>query len=478
MSAQLPDIKTNFAEWYNEVIYQTELIDMSPTRGCFVFRPYGFAIWENIQKELDKKIKGLGAQNAYFPLLIPDSFLRKEQKHIEGFSPELAVVTHGGGKELEEKLVVRPTSETIIYHMFARWITSWRDLPLKVNQWANVVRWEMRTRPFVRSLEFLWQEGHTAHATHQEALDMTLAALNVYKDIYENLLAVPVIPGQKTPHERFAGAERTYTIESLMQDGKALQMCTSHLLDHSFPASFDIAFQATDGTQQVPYCTSWGFTTRSIGGLIMMHGDQTGLVMPPRIAPIQAVIVPIFKTDEERALVCEEADKIQKELQTHGFSVTVDNDASRTPGAKFYHWEMRGVPVRIELGPRDLQNDQVVFVNRIEQDKAKKKTFIKKELVATMLKTLLDAIHDTMFQAASARMKANWFQADNLADFGKTMADTGGLFQTGWCGDEACELKAKEYQGSIRCVYPEKKHATCFVCGKPSPSDVLVAKAY
>jgi len=475
---KLPDIGTNFAEWYQEVLTQAEVIDASPTRGCFVLRPYGYAMWENIQRELDKKIKELGVPNAYFPILIPESFLKREEKHIEGFSPELAVVTIGGGKVLEEPLVVRPTSETIIYSMFAKWITSWRNLPFGINQWSNVIRWEMRTRPFIRSLEFLWQEGHTAHRTHEEAIKMATDALNIYKDVYENFLAVPTILGIKTDSERFAGAERTYTIEGLMPDGKALQMCTSHILAQSFPASFDVHYQDADGSMKVPYCTSWGFTTRSVGALIMSHGDANGLVMPPRVAPTQAVIVPIYKTDEERAVVVEKAQQIKNALTKDGIRVVVDTQEGMTPGAKFFHWELKGVPVRIEIGPKDIANDSVVLVNRIETDKAKKKTFVSSSNVHQALTGLFDTIQQNLLTSARTRMHNLWYQGDKLADFGPKIDAENGLYQTGWCGSTECEAKAKEYKGTVRCILPEQRHKTCFSCSAASKHEILVAKAY
>lgn len=475
---KLPDITANFAEWYQEVIVQAEVIDISPTKGCFVIRPYGYAMWEGVQQEVDKKIKALGVQNAYFPLLIPESFLQKEKKHIEGFSPELAVVTIGGGKELEEPLVVRPTSETMIYHMFARWITSYRDLPLRINQWCNVVRWEMRTRPFIRSLEFLWQEGHTAHRTHEEAVEMATAALQVYREVYENYLAIPVIPGVKSESERFAGADRTYTLEGVMPDGKALQTCTSHVLAQSFPESFDVRFQDADGSTKVPYCTSWGFTTRSIGALIMTHGDQNGLIMPPRVAPIQAVIVPIFKTDAERDAIMAKVTQIKLDLEKFGVRFVVDDNPATTPGSKFFHWEMKGVPVRIEIGPKDLAQEQAVLVNRIETDKAKKKTFTSLGTLSTALGQLFDKIQSDLLQRARQRVNTQWYQADKLVDFGPKIDRDNGLYQAGWCGSAACEAKVKEYKATIRCLLEEKKHPLCFNCTQASMQDVLVAKAY
>ena len=476
--SKLPNITTHFAEWYQEAIAQADLVDQSPTKGCFILRPYGYAIWENIRTVLDKKIKETGTQNAYFPLLIPESFLTKEKKHIEGFAPEVAVVTHAGGKQLEEPYIIRPTSETIVYDAFSRWIKSWRDLPLKINQWANVVRWEMRTRPFLRTTEFLWQEGHTAHATYEEAREMALQMLYNYRDLAQDYLAIPVTVGEKTESERFPGADITYTFEGLMQDGKALQMGTSHLLAQSFPASFGVSFQDKDGIVRSPHCTSWGATTRLIGALIMMHGDQDGIIMPPRIAPIQIVIVPIFKTAEERTLVLERAHALKKALAAEGLQVLVDEDEQKTPGAKFFHWESRGVPVRIELGPRDVTADQVVLVNRIESDKIKKKTVVTTAHVVQASKQLLDAIHEGLFARAVARRKALWHQVDTLPEFGPQLDANNGMYQAGWCKDAGCEEQLKQYRGTIRCLIPDTLHATCFACGKPSEADVLIAKCY
>lgn len=475
---KLSDINQNFADWYQDVIFEAELVDSSPTKGCYVLRPYGFAIWENIQKILDKKIKETGTQNTYFPLLIPESFITKEKKHVEGFSPELAVVTHAGGQKLEEPYVVRPTSETIIYHMFARWIKSWRDLPLKVNQWANVVRWEMRHRAFLRSVEFLWQEGHTAHATHEEAVEMSQQALAIYKELFEHYYAIPVVAGIKSESEKFAGAERTYTLEGLMPDGKALQLCTSHVLAHSFPESFDVKFQDKDGAMQVPYCSSWGFSTRTIGALVMTHGDQNGLIVPPRLAPIQAVIVPIYKTEEEKNTIFAKAESIKKELCSLGYAVTFDNDEHTSPGAKFYAWELKGVPVRIEIGPKDLDKQQVVLVNRAEQDKTKKKSFVPLASLSQSLEALLNDIHAQLYTKASENLRAQWYQAEKLADFSHKLETQNGFYQVGWCGCSECEAALKEHKGTIRCLLDQKLHTSCFYCNALSKTDVLVAKAY
>ncbi|MFH1644087.1 MAG: proline--tRNA ligase [bacterium] len=471
---KLADINKDFAQWYQDVIYEAELVDSSPVKGSMVIRPYGYSIWENMQKIVDQKIKQTGTQNAYFPLFIPESFLKKEAEHIEGFSPELAVVTYAGGKNLEEPLVVRPTSETIIYSMFAKWITSWRDLPLKINQWANVVRWELRPRAFIRTTEFLWQEGHTAHATKEEATKMALEALELYKDFMQNYLAIPVIAAEKSAGERFAGAAHTYSTESLMQDGKALQMGTTHVLLHSFPESFDIKFQDKDGELKVPYCSSWGVTTRMIGGLIMTHGDQNGLIIPPKIAPIQVVIIPIYKTETDKNLIFSKVEELENQLKAKNIKVIIDNDEQITPGAKFYKWEIRGIPLRIELGPKDLQNNHVILVDRLEKNK-QKVSF--DQLTETVLKNL-DSLQAKLFERAQKRLKEKWYQGNKLKEFGPKLEKEAGLYQTGWCGSSECEKMFKDYKATIRCVLEENKHSECAVCGKKSGKDILVAKAY
>ena len=474
---KLTDLNQNFPEWYQDVIAEAELADQSPTRGCMVIRPYGYALWEKIQSSMDKKIKSTGTQNAYFPLLIPESFLKKEADHVAGFSPELAVVTHGGGKELEEPLVVRPTSETIVYYMFERWIKSWRDLPLKINQWANVVRWEMRTRPFLRTAEFLWQEGHTAHYSHEEAVEMSLTMLEHYRDFAENYLAIPVVTGLKTDSEKFPGAERTYTFEALMQDGKALQMGTSHVLNLSFPESFGVKFQDKDGVMRSPYCTSWGSTTRLIGAMIMVHGDQNGLIMPPRLAPIQAVIIPIYKTDEERVAVLDKVAELERALQIADVRIKIDNDTEKTPGAKFYHWEVRGVPVRIEIGPKDLANNHAVVVNRAESDKTKKKTIVSLDILTSTVTEMLTIIQNQMFERAKKYRDDKWYQADTLEHIAAALDVQPGFYQTGWCGSAECEAKLKEIKATTRCRVAST-HTHCFACKQASSEDVLIAKAY
>jgi len=477
---KLTDIKKDFPGWYQDVIFQAELVDTSPTRGSMVIRPYGYAIWENIQKVLDKEIKALGVKNAYFPLLIPDSFLKKEAEHVEGFAPEVAVVTHAGGKKLEEPLVIRPTSETIIYYMFARWIHSWRDLPLKINQWANVVRWEMRPRAFLRTTEFLWQEGHTAHASHEEAEKMALDARAMYKDFIENYLAVPVISGVKSASERFAGADQTYCIEAIMPDGKALQMGTTHVLAQSFPESFEISFQDKDGSQKTPHCSSWGVSTRMIGGLLMSHGDENGIVLPPNIAPTQVVIVPIYKNDTEKDSVLKIVKNLEQDLIKSNVRVVVDDDETKTPGAKFFHWELRGVPVRIEIGPKDVEKQTIVIVDRTEKDKSQKKKFVSINGTGNganrSVLEVLDKIQKQLFNNAKARLEKTIQQGGSLQDIAKK--EVNGVYQTGWCGSPECEAKLKDHKSTIRCIIKENKHKKCFACEKSSPSDVIIAKSY
>ncbi len=402
MSKQkLPDITKDFAEWYNEVVYQAELADQSPVKGTIVIRPYGYALWENIKARLDERIKATGHENASFPLFIPESFLKREAEHVEGFAPELAIVTYAGGKELEEPLVVRPTSETIVHYMFARWITSWRDLPLKINQWANVVRWEKRTRPFLRTSEFYWQEGHTAHETEQEAREEVQMMLKEFVDLAQNWLAIPVVPGKKSESEKFPGADVTYTFEGLMPDGKALQMGTSHMISQKFAQAFEMQYQDREGNLAYPYLTSWcGATTRLVGAVVMMHGDEKGLILPPKIAPLQVVIVPIFKKDVEHGGVLALALHIEKQLKEKNVRVHIDTDETKTPGAKFYKWELRGVPVRIEIGPRDVENNQVVIKDRLKGEKQS----IALEQVTTVIPELLDQLQNQLFERAQQRL--------------------------------------------------------------------------
>lgn len=471
---KLPNISTNFSDWYNEIIYQAELVDQSPVRGTVIIRPYGYAIWEQIRNYLDERIKETGHQNAAFPLFIPESFLKKEAKHVEGFAPELAVVTHAGGKELEEPLVVRPTSETIVHYMFARWIKSWRDLPLKINQWANVVRWELRSRPFLRTTEFFWQEGHTAHATKDEALKEVLTMLDEYVNLATNVLAIPVVTGLKSESEKFPGAEQTYTFEGLMPDGKALQMGTSHLLSQNFAHAFDMKYQDKEEKIAYPYLTSWGATTRLVGAVVMMHGDQRGLVLPPKVAPVQVIVIPILKTGADNSTVLEKVAAIVAAGKKAGIRIQADLDETKTPGAKFYYWEMRGVPLRIEIGPRDLEKDGVVVVDRLGISKE----FVPFKQLDHYLEKQLQVVHKELYNRAFKKRDAQWHMGDKLTTFGKDLEEKGGFYQTGWCGDTACEDQLKKYKATTRCLLKEKKAKYCFNCDKASKQDVLVARAY
>lgn len=470
---KLPDIKTNFPEWYQEIIYQARLADQAPVRGCIVILPYANSIWENIKKQLDSRIKATGHENAIFPLFIPESFFKKEAEHVEGFAPELAVVTHAGGKELEEPLVVRPTSETMIHYMFAQWIKSWRDLPLKINQWANVVRWEKRPRAFLRTTEFFWQEGHTAHATHKEAQDETLMMLEEYVNLAQDYLAIPVIKGRKSKSEQFPGAEATYTFESFLMDGKALQMGTSHLLSQSFAKSFDMKFQDAQGNLSYPYLTSWGVTTRLVGAVIGCHGDDRGLILPPKIAPIQVVIVPILRKDSKDAVVAH-VTRLKTDLQAAGIAVHVDLDEQSSPGAKFYNWELKGVPLRIEVGPRDMEQGVVVVVSRL----GKEKETVNTADLLHKIPLMLDIIQNELFLRAKARYAAMWHKIAKLEDFAEKLEKENGIYQTGWCQDIVCETKLKEHSATTRCVLESNEFTHCFACDKPSVSDVIVAKSY
>ncbi len=470
----LPNIKQNFSEWYQEVIDQAELADQSPVRGSMVIRPYGYAIWEHIRAILDQRIKETGHENVAFPLFIPESFIKRESAHIEGFAPELAIVTYAGGKKLKEPLVVRPTSETMVHYMFARWIKSWRDLPLKINQWANVVRWELRPRPFLRTTEFFWQEGHTAHESYEEADMEVRTMLQEYVDLAQNYLAIPVVVGRKSSQEKFPGAEKTLTLEALMPDGKALQMGTSHLLSQSFAKAFDMKYQNREGKLAYPYLTSWGTTTRLVGAVVMAHGDQKGLVLPPTIAPIQVVIIPIFKKGKDVDAVIKIAHDIEKNLKKEGIRVHLDADEEKTPGAKFYKWELKGVPLRIEIGPRDIANNQAIIVDRPDGNK---KT-VSLPSLAHEVTHMLTIIQRQLFEHAQERMQSKWFKMEKLAEFGPMIDKKPGFYQTSWCGNDECEMALKEYKASIRCLRDGKTFAHCFYCGQESVQDVLVAKAY
>jgi prolyl-tRNA synthetase len=478
----------DFSAWYNELVLRSELADYSPVKGSMVIRPNGYGIWERMQRALDDAFKATGHQNAYFPLFIPQSFLQKEAQHVEGFAPELAVVTHGGGKELEEPLVVRPTSETIIYHMFAKWVQSYRDLPILMNQWANVVRWEMRTRLFLRTLEFLWQEGHTAHATEAEAEEEARRMLGVYRDFMEGFIAMPVVTGQKTDSERFAGALRTYSCEAMMQDNKALQAGTSHNLGQNFSKAFDLKFQAENGEMAFAWNTSWGVSTRMVGGLVMTHSDDNGLVCPPKLAPIEVVIIPIWKSDEERARMIDAAQKVKTELTAwtgRGASdrlrVHLDARDGIRSGAKYYEWELKGVPLRLEIGPKDLEKGSVFSARRDTRAKAALPMAGLPEAVAKLLET----IQNDLLAAAKARREANTHRnVTSYAQFKEIIDGPGGFVYAGWNGDPAVEAKVKEETKATIRVIPDPEFrsptppAKCLVTGEPAKHEVVWAKAY
>ena len=472
----------DFSAWYNELIAKAELADYSPVRGCMVIRPNGYAIWEEMQKALDQMFKDTGHQNAYFPLFIPQSFLSKEAEHVEGFAPEVAVVTIGGGKVLEEPLVIRPTSETIIYAMFAKWVQSYRDLPLLINQWCNVVRWEMRTRLFLRTTEFLWQEGHTAHATEAEAEAETRQMLGVYRTFMEEWMAMPVLTGLKTDSEKFAGALRTYATEALMQDDRALQAGTSHNLGQNFAKAFDVTFQTAAGGIDHVWSTSWGVSTRLIGGLIMTHGDDNGMICPPRLAQYQIVIVPIWRKDEERDQVLAKSTEIRDELRRAGLRVHVDGREGMKPGAKYYEWEARGVPFRFEIGPRDITNGVVTMKRRTGGDK---EALPFAGLADRMQEEIL-RMQAAMLQTAKDRREANSVRGATKSILLEKMTGEGGggFVYGGFCGSPSCEAEIKAQTKATIRVLPDpefqspQKPATCLWCAKPATVEAVWAKAY
>ena len=470
---QITDMDVDFAQWYTDVCRKAELIDYSGAKGLFVLRPYGYAIWEKMQSELDRRFKETGHVNVSMPMLIPESLLQKEKDHVVGFAPECAWVTYGGSEKLDERLCIRPTSETLFCDHWANIVHSWRDLPLLYNQWCSVLRWEKTTRPFLRHREFLWQEGHTLHATAEEAIAETEQQLEIYADVCENLLAMPVIRGRKTDKEKFAGAERTYTIECMMHDKKALQSGTSHYFGDGFAKAFGIAFTDKDNTQRVPHETSWGLSTRTIGGLIMTHGDNNGLVLPPRVAPIQAVVLPIA---QHKPGVTEKALELVERLKAVGLSVKADV-SDNSPGWKFAEYEMKGVPLRIEIGPKDIEAGSCVFARR---DTGEKATVALDALEACAIETL-DAIHDNLFNKAKKHLEENTFDAATLDEAAKIINEKGGFVRTMWCGDVACEEKFKEVAGvSSRCIPFKQEHLgdTCACCGKPADKMVVWGVAY
>src|SRR5687768_7720225 len=475
----------DFSAWYNEVVLRSELADYSPVKGSMVIRPWGYAIWERMQRALDDMFKATGHQNAYFPLLIPMSFLEREAQHIEGFAPEVAVVTHAGGKKLEEPLAIRPTSETIIYAMFSKWVQSYRDLPLLINQWANVVRWEMRTRLFLRTSEFLWQEGHTAHKDEAEAEEETIRMLGVYREFMEQWMCMPVITGRKTDSERFAGAVRTYSCEALMQDNKALQAGTSHMLGQNFAKQFDLKFQTEAGGEDYAYNTSWGVSTRLVGGLVMTHGDDNGIVVPPWLAPTQVVIVPIYRSDEERALVLEKANAVAARLKQDQVRVHIDARDNMKPGAKYYEWERRGVPMRVEVGPKDVANSKLVVVMRMELPGMQRKEVMDESAALAGIRQRLEDFQVALRQAAIERREANSHRGiTEYAKLRELVEADAGFVYAGWCGSADCEAKVKEEtKATIRNIPLEEfrskeKPAKCAVCGSDAKHEVIWARAY
>jgi prolyl-tRNA synthetase len=475
---KLPTRAEDFNEWYNQVVLRAELADYAPVRGCMIVRPYGWALWENITAALDRRFKATGHLNAAFPLLIPKSFIEREKSHVEGFSPELAVVTIGGGEKLEEPLVIRPTSETIIGHAYAKWIQSYRDLPVLINQWNSVVRWELRTKLFLRTLEFFWQEGHTAHATLHEAEAETRQMLDIYADMAVNDAAIPVIPGRKSESEKFAGADITYAIEAMMGDGKALQAGTSHNLGQNFAKAFEIRYLDKNGVREYCWTTSWGLSTRFVGAIIMVHGDDQGLVLPPKLAPYQMVIVPIYKSDQERSQVIGAARKLKGELVAAGFRVTADEREGVSPGFKFNDWELRGVPLRLEVGPKDLAKQSVLLARRDRPGKEGKSPASLSDLAASVGKAL-DDIQTSLYQRALAFREAHTHEVKNYEEF-KLAVETG-FARALWCGSAECETKIKEEtKATMRCIPLGQQGAQgcCVYCGKPAQERAIFARAY
>jgi prolyl-tRNA synthetase len=475
MAERITPRSEDYSRWYTDVIIQGRLADYSPVKGCMVIRPNGYAIWESMQQILDGMFKETGHVNAYFPLFIPESFMKKEAEHVEGFAPECAIVTIGGGEKLEEPLYIRPTSETIIWSMFKKWIMSYRDLPILMNQWANVVRWEMRTRLFLRTTEFLWQEGHTAHATFEEAEEEALKILEIYRKFAEDYLAMPVITGRKTESEKFAGALHTYSIEAMMQDGKALQAGTSHNLGQNFAKAFDVSFQDKDGQVKSVYATSWGVSTRLIGALILTHGDDNGVIIPPKLAQTQIVIIPIWK-ETNRDEVFEYTQKIYQQLRNQ-FSVKLDDREQYKPGYKYNEWEMVGVPLRIEIGPRDVQNNQVMLVRRDNREKISAGI----NNLNNTVREVLDKMQKDLFAKALKFREENTFRINEYDEFKRVLEDKGGFIESHWCGSEKCELQIKEEtKATIRSIpFDQKKEkGKCILCGEDSEGRVIFAKAY
>ena len=475
--SKLPSQADKFPEWYTELIRLADLAEISSSPGSYILKPYGYAIWEKVKEDLNKEIKKTGTENAYFPLFIPEGFLKKEKDHIEGFSPELAVVTHGGGKELSEKLVVRPTSETIIYDAFSKWIASYRDLPLKINQWANVVRWEMRPRPFLRSREFLWQEGHTAHASDQEADEFTYEILRMYEKFDREVLSIPVITGRKSESEKFAGAKYTLTTEALAKDGKAIQAGTSHHLGTNFSESFDISFLGQDEKKHLAHQTSWAISSRIVGTIIMIHGDDLGLKLPPKIAPLQVVLIPINKKDAaDLNPFVDKVNKLLSESKYEGLSLRfkIDDREGKSPGFKFNEWEVKGVPIRIEAGPRDAEQNSVVLARR---DNKEKKSY-KIDDLPKVIPDLLKEIQENLLSQAEENLKNQTRETGSIEELKKLIKEKGGFVKSFWCEGYECEEKVKkESKATTRCIPFEDRKGKCLVCGKEGV-ETYFAKAY
>ena len=475
----------DFSAWYNEVVQQAELADYSPVRGSMVIRPWGYGIWENMQRALDDMFKATGHQNAYFPLLIPMSFIEREKEHVEGFKPELAVVTHAGGKELDEPYVVRPTSETIIYAMYAKWVQSYRDLPLLLNQWGNVMRWELRTRLFLRTSEFLWQEGHTAHATAEEAEDEARMILGVYRRFMEEWIAMPPLTGLKSEAEKFAGAVRSYACEALMQDRKALQAGTSHMLGQNFARQFGLTFQNEEGREEYAWNTSWGVSTRLVGGMVMTHGDDVGLVVPPKLAPTQVMVVPIARGDDQAAAVMKKGDEIVEGLRGQGVRAAIDRRLHMSPGAKFFEWERKGVPVRVELGPRDLARGEAVVAVRVNEDGAPRKEAVSDAQVVAGMNDRLDGLQTRLLEAAIARREAATHRGEvsSVDELGELLDSGAGFVHSGWSGDPDVEVRVKDATRATIRVIPDEEFrsasapARC-VGGGSAQMEVVWARAY
>ena len=487
----------DFSSWYNEVVIRAELAEHSPTRGSMVIRPWGYTLWENMQRALDDKFKATGHQNAYFPLLIPLSFIAREAEHVEGFAKEMALVTHtrlvGDGEgglipdpesKLEEPYIIRPTSETIIYDAYSRWVQSYRDLPILINQWANVMRWEMRTRLFLRTSEFLWQEGHTAHATREEAEEEALTILEVYRTFMEEWMAMPVITGRKSDSEKFPGADHTYALEALMQDNKALQAGTSHNLGQNFAKQFDLKYQAESGDWEFAWNTSWGVSTRLIGGLIMTHGDDSGVIMPPKLAPTQVVITPIWKNEDQKAGVLTMANGVADGLREKNLRVHIDQRDNMSPGAKFWEWERKGVPLRVEIGPRDVEKDQVVVAKRFHGEGENRKEFLGREEAVAAIPGLLDALQTALLEAARTRLNENSHRVSDYGEFREQLEEKGGFFFAGWCGSGECEEKVKEETKATIRVLPGSGYRSaeapeaCLVCSGAAEHEAVWARAY